>query len=129
MSQRAVLSPAGHASVDESRVALGAFRRTEAKALHHARTIALDQRVGCLDQRQRVFDRFGALEIEGDNALSPPQRTFGERPVGIAELGLVRADDCNDLRAEIGQHTSGERTRTDPLELDNFQSCKRTHHP
>ena len=46
LRQRPVLSPAGHAAVDEARVALGAVGGPEAEPLHHARPVALDQRVG-----------------------------------------------------------------------------------
>jgi len=41
--ERPILSPASHATVDESWIALQADIRPESQALHHARTIALDQ--------------------------------------------------------------------------------------
>jgi hypothetical protein len=129
LGERTVLPPACHAPIDEARIALGAFPWAEAKALHHARPIALDQRVSRLDQDQGFRDGFGELQIEGDDPLAAPQRTLGQRPVGIAERRLVRADDCDDLRAQIREHATGKWTGPDPLELDNLQPCKRTHHP
>ena len=128
LSKRTVLPPASHAPIDQPRIPFGAFRRAEAKTLHHARPIALDQGVGRLDQRQRFCDRFRKLQIKGNNSLSPAQGTVGERPLRIAELGFVRADDGDHLGAEIRQHAAGQRTWTDPLELDHLQACKRTHH-
>ena len=71
---------------------------------------------------------FGTLQIERDGSLAPPQRTFSERAVGVAERRLVRADDCDNLRAEVGEHAAGERPRADALELDDLKSGKRTHH-
>ena len=127
LRERTVLPPAGHAAINQSRIALGAVGGTEPKTLHNAWPIALDQRVGRLDQRQRFLERFGTLQIEGDNPFSPPQRTLGERPVRIAERSLVRADDRDNLGAEIGEHAAGERTWADPLELDHLQTCKRMH--
>ncbi|MNO80125.1 hypothetical protein D3C76_713170 [compost metagenome] len=46
LGQRAVLAPAGHAAVDQARVLRQALLGAEAQALHHARAVALDQRVG-----------------------------------------------------------------------------------
>jgi len=129
LRQRPVLPPAGHAAVDEPGIASGAIGGPEPKALHHARPVALDQRIRRLDHRQRLRNGFGALQVEGDDPLSSPQRTFGERAIGGAEGRLVRANDRDDFCAEIGQHAAGERAWTDPLELDRLKSGKRTHHP
>src|SRR5580693_3541961 len=122
-----VLPPASHAAIDQSRIALGAFRGSEPKTLHNAWPIALDQHVGRLYQRQRFLGLFGTLQIKGDNPFSPPQGTFGQRAVRIAKLGFVRAYDRDNLGAEIGEHAAGERTWADPLELDHLQTCKRMH--
>src|SRR5580704_2221662 len=127
LRERTVLPPAGHAAIDQSRIALGAFRGTEPKTLHNAWPIALDQHVGRLYQRQRFLELFGALQIESDNPLSAPQGTFGQWPVRIAERGLVGTYDRDNLGAEIGEHAAGERTWADPLELDHLQTCKRMH--
>src|SRR3984957_765442 len=127
LRERTVLPPTGHAAIDQSRIALGAFRGSEPKTLHNAWPIALDQRVGRLYQRQRFLELFGTLQIEGDNPFSPPQGTFGQWPVRIAERGLVGAHDRDDLGAEIGEHAAGERAWADPLELDHLQTYKRMH--
>ena len=70
----------------------------------------------------------GRLRFESHDALSAAQRTFGERPVRIAERRLIRADHRDHLGAEIGEHAAGERTRADPLELDHLKARKRTDH-
>ena len=58
---RAVLAPAGHAAVDEPRVAGEADVGAEAEALGHAGPEALDERVGLLDElRARSRRRRGA---------------------------------------------------------------------
>src|SRR5262249_12153722 len=116
------------AAIDQSGIALGAVCGTKAKALHDARPIALDQRVGRLDQRQRLLNRLRALEIQSHDAFSAPQRDVEERFIRIAKLGLIRANDRDDLGAEIGQHADGERTWADSLELDHLKARKRTYH-
>src|ERR1700722_1475283 len=127
LRKRTVLPPTRHAAINQSRIALGAFRRREPKTLHNARPIALDQHVGRLYQSQRFLELFGTLQIEGDNPLSPPQGTFGQRPVRIAQRGLVGAYDRDNLGAEIGEHAAGKWTGADPLELYHLQTCKRMH--
>ena len=112
MGERTLLPPARHTPINEARVALGAFRGAEAKTLHNAWPIALDQRIGRLDQRQRFLELFGPLLIKGDSPLSPPQRTFRQRPVGIAELSFARADDRDNVGAEIGQSYNSFTLRT-----------------
>ena len=74
LRQRAILPPAGHPAIDELRIALGAIGRAEAEPFHHAGPVALDQRVGRLDQRQRRLDPLRALEIERHDSLAAPKR-------------------------------------------------------
>ena len=120
LRERAVLPPAGHAAVDEPRIALRAVGGAEAKALHDAGPIALDQRVGRLDQRQRLLDRFRALEIERRRSVFPAAADSSESGRSGSPSGrLVRANDRDDLRAEVGEHAAGERTGPDALELDD----------
>ena len=74
LRHRTVLAPAGHAAVDELRVAGEADVGTEAEALGHARPVALDQRVGLLDQPQHQLDAFGVLQVDADRAPAAVQR-------------------------------------------------------
>ena len=127
LCERTVLPPAGHAAINQPRIALGAVGRAEPKTLHDARPIAFDQRIGGLNQRQRCFELVGTLQIEGDNPFSPPQWTFRQGPVGIAERGFAGARDRDNFGAEIGKHAACKRTWADPLELDHLQTCKRMH--
>ena len=129
LRERTVLPPAGHAAIDQSRIALGAFRGTEPKTLHNAWPIALDQRVGRLDQRQRFLDRFGTLQIEGDNPFSPPQRTLGraagpDRRAGPCWGGRLRQPQRRDRRA-CGRRADLARS---PRTRSTFKPSKRTHH-
>ena len=122
LGERAVLPPAGHAAIDEPRIALRAFGGAEPQALHHARPIALDQRVGRLDERHRLLGRFRELEVEDDDPLAAAQGIVGESAVRIAERRLDRATDRDNLGAEVCEHAAGERPRTDALELDDAAS-------
>ena len=74
LRQRPALAPAGHAAVDQPRVARGAVGRPEAQALHHAGAVAFDQRVGGGDERHRLGDRGGLLQIEQHDGLAAAQR-------------------------------------------------------
>src|SRR5690606_12035620 len=70
IGERAGLSPAGHAAIDELWIALQADIRSEAETLHHARTEAFLQDVRPLDQLQASLDRFRLLEVERHRAPS-----------------------------------------------------------
>ena len=56
VGERPVLAPAGHAAVDEARVAREADVGAEAEPLHHAGAETLDEHVGALDQAQGGLD-------------------------------------------------------------------------
>ncbi|MNI76919.1 hypothetical protein D3C73_1331780 [compost metagenome] len=79
---RAVLAPAGHASIDQAWVACLAFLRSEAKALHDTGTHALDQHVGALDQFQDRFATLRGFQVGHHRALATVQRI--DRRIGLA---------------------------------------------
>ena len=119
LRQRPVLSPAGHAAVDEPRIALGAVGRPEAEPLHHAGPVALDQRVGGSISAIASSTPPGCLRSIVDDALSAPQRVLRRRRGrdcrACALFGRTIGDD---LGAVVGEHAAGERTRADALEFD-----------
>ena len=71
LGERTVLAPAGHAAVDEARVARVHGVGPEAEALHHAGPEALDQRVGAA--------RTGATRLRRRTRSSGRGRASGGR--------------------------------------------------
>ena len=128
LRQRPVLPPAGHPAIDEPRIAFRAIGWAEAEPLHHAGPVALDQRVGLFDQRHRLLDRLGPLEVEDYDPLAASQRQIRVRKVQVVEPRFVRAHDRDHFRALVSQHAAGERPRADALELDDFQAGEGSHH-
>ena len=73
LRHRTVLAPAGHAAVDELRVAGEARVGAEAEPLGDAGPEALDQRVGLLDEREHRLDAVGLLQVDADRAPAAVQ--------------------------------------------------------
>ena len=122
LGHRAVLAPTRHAPVHEPRIAREANVRTEPQPFHHAGTEAFDERVRSGDEFEHGRDAIRILQIHRD-ALAPPRQHI--RPGGTA--GRRRAVDANHFRAHVGQHHSAERTGTDALQFDDFQTGEGTH--
>ena len=111
--ERSVLAPAGHAGVDEPRVAGRAGVGPEAQPLRHTGAEALDEHVGHLRQAQRRLDTLGPGEIERDAAAPAVHRPGrGHRP----GAGAV---DPQHVGAEVGEHHPGMRHRPDAGELED----------
>ncbi|MNN16389.1 hypothetical protein D3C81_1295250 [compost metagenome] len=81
--QRAVLAPAGHASVDQFRIALQANHRAHAQPLHHPGAEALDQHVGLVDQTQQHIHRPRFARVDANTAAA----TTDHAVVAIEEAG------------------------------------------
>ena len=126
LRHRTVLAPARHASVDELRVAGEARVGTEAEPLGDAGPEALEQRVGALDEPQHELDAVGVLQVDADRAAAAVQR-LEVRLVELRRVDLLRAVDADDVGAHVRQQHPGERPRSDPGQLDDLDSCKRSH--
>ena len=118
LRQRAFLAPAGHAAVDQPRIARQHHVGSEAEPLHHAGTKAFDQRVGVGEQVEHLRDRGLVLEVELDDLAAAPRHRFQV---------LLGADaiERHDLGAHVGQHHAGERARADAGEFDDAEAGER----
>ena len=126
LRHRTVLAPAGHAAVDELRVAGEAHVGAEAEPLGHAGPEALDQRVGLLDEAQHRLDAVGVLQVDADRAPAAVQR-LEVRLVERRRVDLLRPVDAHDVGAHVGEQHPGERARPDPGELDDLHALQRSH--
>src|SRR5690606_37748441 len=124
---RTVLTPSGHAAVDELRVAGEALVGADAETLHHAGAEALGQRVGALDEIEQGGDPDGVLEIDGDVSATT-LADVGVRTVGLPGPHGTGALDADHLGAEVGQQHCGERTGSDPGDLDDPVSSEWSWH-
>src|SRR5690606_31119928 len=117
---RTVLTPAGHAAIDQFRIALEADIRTKAETFGDAGTIAFVDHVGLVDQFQQGFQALGGFQVD-DDALAVALQRISRVGGGIGAL------DGNDFRAHVAQHHAAERTWADAQQFNHFQTCQRTH--
>ncbi len=121
VGERALLAPAGHAAVDDARVALEDHIRPEAEPFGDAGTEALDEDVGALEQGQDLLDVGGILEVGLDDA------TVALNRIALSLLrDLAGALHDDDIGAEIGEQRRGVRAGTETLELDDADTRERT---
>src|SRR5210317_446251 len=123
---RAILAPARHPAVDESRVPLGAHVGTDAEALHHPGAEPLDERIGLADEVEEGGDSIGMLQIEGDVATSALEHV--EPGVGRDPADGGGTVDADDVGPHIGKHHCRERSRADPRDLDDPHSLEWSRH-
>jgi len=72
LRERPRLSPTGHASVDELRIARERGVWAEAETLHRARTESFDDDIRLRHQFERGIGRFALFQIERDRAPAAP---------------------------------------------------------
>ena len=122
---RALLPPAGHAPVDQARVAGEARVGAEPEALGDPGAEALDQRVGLLHQPQHGLDAVRVLEVDAD--VTPAARVEHEPARPGRPADELRPLDPHDLRAHVGQERAGERPRADADQLDHLHPVQWSH--
>ena len=126
LRHRAVLAPTRHPPVDELRIACEADVGAEAEALGDTRPEPLEQCVGAVDELQHELDALGVLQVDADRAPPAIQR-LEIHLVELRGVDLLRAVDADDVGAHVRQQHSRERSRSDTGELDDLDSCKRSH--
>ncbi len=121
--ERSRLTEAGHAPVDEPRVAREADVGPEAEALHHAGPEPLEQPIGALHEPQHRRDRFGVLQVDGDAAPAAREQITRSSAGCDARESL----DAQHFGAHVGEHQRAERARADAADLHDAHSRERTH--
>jgi hypothetical protein len=112
LRQRAFLAPAGHAPIDQFRVAREHDLRAKPESLHHAGPETFDQGVGASEQVEHLRNGLLVLQIEFDHLAAASRDRFQI---------LFRADAIqrHDFRTHIGEHHAGEGARADAGKFDN----------
>ncbi len=118
--QRAVLPPAGHATVDETRIRPERVVGAKSQPLHHTRPKSFDQHVGFADQLQRQLHIGGRLQIQRNR--SPPPRGYVE----LAHAASARPVDPHHVGAHVREHHAAERPWPDPREFNDFNAVQRS---
>ena len=121
LRQRALLPPAGHAAIDQPRVARQARVGTEAQALHHPRAKAFDQRIGLIDQFEHHLHRGRVLQIHTDGLAVAQPQVEAHRP-RRAQARRLPAIHPDDVGAQVGQEHGGQRTRADAGDLHDLDA-------
>ena len=120
---RTVLTPPGHAAVDQPRVAGVAVGRPDPEAFGDARPVALDQDVRVVDQAQHRVATRGVLEVGRDPAATAQDGVGAIRVTEPQSPG--RPVDAHDVGPEIGEHHGRVRTRSDSGQLHDPQPAQR----
>ena len=118
LRQRTFLAPAGHAAIDQARIARLHHVGPEPQSLHHARPKAFDQGVGIGQEVEHLRDRSLVLEIEFDDLAAASRHRFQVLPG-------ADAIERHHLRAHVGQHHAGKGTGSDAGEFDDAKARQR----
>ena len=122
LGERAGLAPAGHAAVDEARVAIEADVGAEAEALHDAGAHRVDEGVRLLDQAQDSRDALGMLEVDGDGGAAAAAHVGLGAGELEAETGGARAIDADDVGAHVGEQRGAQRAGADAGDLHDLDA-------
>jgi len=125
-AERSALTPAGHAAVDESRVARQHGLGPQAEALHDAGAKALDERIRARDELERGLRARGRLEIERHRAPAAHHDVVPALALE-AQIGGRRTIDEQHVRAHVRKQHSGERSGPDRLEFKHANAAEGSH--
>ena len=120
------LAPTRHPAVDEAGVAGEAYVGADAEALRHSGAKAFDETVRLgHEPEDRLASGLG-FHVDRDRAPAAVE----EIETGVAlhpEAGVGDPIHADDVRAHVREHHRAHRPGADPGELDNPETCERTH--
>ena len=125
LRQRPVLTPTGHAPVHETRVQLPTDIRSEAQALHDARTVAFDQSVTGRDDLKRPGAVVFLFQVQDYSALAARQQTILARRQILRQVAGARTRHHGDLRPQLREQQAGQRPWSNALELNDLDPLQR----
>jgi hypothetical protein len=121
MRQRTVAAEAGHAGINQARIARRCFVRPQTQLLGDAGPERVDQHIGLFDKLEDRLDALRILEVDGDRTpAAAHQIEFGA--TRHAEAGIGLAVDANDVGAQIGEQHRRERARSNTAQLDHLET-------
>src|SRR5690606_2581555 len=109
MRQRTVLPPAGHAAIDQPRVALHTNLGSQAEPLHDPGPERIDDRIGLPGEPQYGLDALGVLQVDTDRGAAPAADIGLGAEIFEAQSGPGRAIDADHLAAQIRQKRAAQR--------------------
>jgi hypothetical protein len=115
VGERAFLAPAGHAAVNEPRIARQHDVWAESETLHDAGPKPFDQRIGVREQFEHLRDRGLVLQVKLDDLAA----TDGNC---LQILSRTDAIERYDLSAHICQHHARERAGADAGKFDDAEA-------
>lgn len=122
LGERAVLPPAGHPAVDETRVAGVTGLGADAQALGDTGAVALDQDVGACGQVEHAVGAVRGFQVDDHRALV----AVGDVVRRVdRESGAAGAVHAHDVGPEVGQEHGGERAGPDAGQLDDAHAGER----
>ena len=129
VGQGSRLAPAGHAPVDQARIARQTDIGRQAQPLHDPGTKTLDQRVGTGDQLQGGGNALGAFQVQGDHLpVAVENINLGIEQIragSAARSGL--ALDAQHGRPQISQEHCAHGRRAQGGKFDYLDAMQRSH--
>ena len=120
--ERAVLAPAGHAGVDQARVAGQHLVRPGPEPLQDAGPQALHEDVGAVQQAEQDLAAGRRLQVDGDARPAAVDRVVLRADQQRSAAGPV---DPDHVRAQLGQQHAGVRGRAEPGEFHDADPGQR----
>jgi hypothetical protein len=123
-----VLSPTGHATVDELWISRETRIRAKAKSLHRSRPESFDQCVGARNEVERDRDILSSFEIQRDRRSSAREHVVARIVRHNTRRHSHCAVDPHHVGAEVGEHHAAKGRGADADHFNNSRSVERTSH-
>ena len=121
-----VLTPAGHASIDQTFISAQTLRWPDSKPFHHSGSKAFEQRVGIRAQTKHKFDTVRMLQIDRDRRPASIHQIVFRRQ-GNTEIRVGQAVYANDPGAHVGEQHAAKLARTNAGNFYDFEALERAH--
>ena len=121
---RPVLTPARHAGVHETRVAVEQIVRSDAEPLGRAGPVDVDERIGIRGQRVHELATLRMLHVDRDRTLAAAHHRVDRRR--LVDLG--DAVDAHHVGAEAAEQHSAEGTRPESAHHHDADPGERSTH-
>jgi hypothetical protein len=125
--ERAVLAPARHSPVDQTRISLEADVGPYAQPLGNSRSESLDEHLGPIHQTQDDLDSICSFQVDTDGLLASVVEIV-PGGTGVPAQHLIGPIDPDHLCPEVGQNHRTEGGGAQPGQFHHPDSLQWTSH-
>jgi hypothetical protein len=124
LCKRAVLSPTGHAAVDQAWISPLNGVGPDTEAIHNAWAKSLDQDVCPINELHDELNCASMFQVDGDGSPAPVQDLVADDLVR-ERTDLVRTVEPDDVSPQVREQHGAKWTRADRSNLNNSNSLER----